>query len=359
VKNVQLGPELRLGRWSRGAGHGTGPGPGKAYPGIGRAATPRKSRPGTSTCAPTSRACPRAPARWPRAGPVGGQVRHPATASSAKPTRSSRPGRRHHREGREDRPRGAPERPSLPRPHHADEGAHGVHAVGLHQPRHALERAQVAEPDEVYAVTAFLLNLGGVVPDNFVLSTSNMAEVQAAPAQPQRHDHRPRPVAGQGVLGNGGKPDVKAVACMNNCATEPPHGLDAARLRTQRPRQPGRAEPRGRRAARRRHHAARRRAARRSRRKPAAKPTPPAPGRRAAEQAHLHGLPRRRQQDRRPGWRDVAKQARQPCRRSDLPGRQDQVGGTGVWGQYPMPPQTLPDEDAKAIAQWLADGARK
>jgi hypothetical protein len=50
--------------------------------------------------------------------------------------------------------------------------------VGLHQPGHALERAQVAEPDEVYAVTAFLLNLGGVVPDNFVLSDTTMAEAQ-------------------------------------------------------------------------------------------------------------------------------------------------------------------------------------
>ena len=35
------------------------------------------------------------------------------------------------------------------------------------------------------------------------------------------------------------------------------------------------------------------------------------------------------------------------------------VGGAGVWGAIPMPPQTLPDADAKAIAQWLADGAKK
>jgi hypothetical protein len=32
--------------------------------------------------------------------------------------------------------------------------------------------------DEVYAVTAFLLNLGGVVPDDFTLSDKNIAEVQ-------------------------------------------------------------------------------------------------------------------------------------------------------------------------------------
>src|SRR5512145_2395114 len=32
--------------------------------------------------------------------------------------------------------------------------------------------------EEVYAVTAFLLNLGGIVPDDFVLSDKNIAEVQ-------------------------------------------------------------------------------------------------------------------------------------------------------------------------------------
>jgi cytochrome c len=34
-------------------------------------------------------------------------------------------------------------------------------------------------------------------------------------------------------------------------------------------------------------------------------------------------------------------------------------GGQGVWGQIPMPPQTLSDNDAKLLAQWLATGAKK
>ena len=34
-------------------------------------------------------------------------------------------------------------------------------------------------------------------------------------------------------------------------------------------------------------------------------------------------------------------------------------GGSGVWGTMPMPPQAqLKDADAKAIAQWLAAGAK-
>jgi cytochrome c len=34
-------------------------------------------------------------------------------------------------------------------------------------------------------------------------------------------------------------------------------------------------------------------------------------------------------------------------------------GGSGVWGAIPMPAQTLPAADAQAIAQWLADGAKR
>jgi cytochrome c len=33
-------------------------------------------------------------------------------------------------------------------------------------------------------------------------------------------------------------------------------------------------------------------------------------------------------------------------------------GSTGVWGAIPMPPQALPAADVKAIAAWMADGAR-
>ena len=82
------------------------------------------------------------------------------------------------------------------------------------------------KPDEVYAVTAFLLNLGGVVHDNFTLSNDTMAEAQAR--MPNRNgitlDHgkwpgKPGGPDTQGI-GNGGKPDVKPMACMRNCATE-------------------------------------------------------------------------------------------------------------------------------------------
>lgn len=34
------------------------------------------------------------------------------------------------------------------------------------------------------------------------------------------------------------------------------------------------------------------------------------------------------------------------------------AGGTGVWGNLSMPPQSAPDEDIRAIAAWLANGMR-
>ncbi len=35
------------------------------------------------------------------------------------------------------------------------------------------------------------------------------------------------------------------------------------------------------------------------------------------------------------------------------------MGGSGVWGDIPMPPQNLSDNDAKAIAEWLSAGGPK
>jgi S-disulfanyl-L-cysteine oxidoreductase SoxD len=65
--------------------------------------------------------------------------------------------------------------------------------------------------DEVYAVTAYILNLGDIVPADFVLSDKNIAATQAK--LPNRNglmrDH--------GLWSLRGKPDVNAPACMSNC----------------------------------------------------------------------------------------------------------------------------------------------
>jgi cytochrome c len=60
-----------------------------------------------------------------------------------------------------------------------------------------------------------------------------------------------------------------------------------------------------------------------------------------------------------PGFAEIAKKyAGQTDAAAYLAGKV-RAGGSGVWGAIPMPPQGLPEADAKSIASWLAEGARK
>jgi cytochrome c551/c552 len=223
------------------------------------------------------------------------------------------------------------------------------------------------KPDEVYAVTAFLLNLGGVVPDDFTLSDRNIAEVQQR--LPNRNgmttDHAMWPGRS---LRTASKPDVAAVACMANCATEPTvasflpdfarnahgnlaeqnrlvgaqHGADTTR--------PAAATP----AAGAAPAAARPAAA------AAVAADPAATAAQALARKHncltCHGVDNKVVG---PGLREVARKYAGRGDAADYLLQKIQAGGSGVWGAIPMPAQTLPADDAKAIAKWLADGAKK
>ena len=65
--------------------------------------------------------------------------------------------------------------------------------------------------DEVYGVVAYILNMGEILPDNYVLSNENIAEVQKL--MPNRDgmtkDH--------GMWETRGKGDVKNAPCMKDC----------------------------------------------------------------------------------------------------------------------------------------------
>ncbi len=74
--------------------------------------------------------------------------------------------------------------------------------------------------EEVYAVTAYLLNLGGVVPDGFALSDKNIREVQQR--LPNRNGLTTAHALWPGKeLGGTSAPDVKALACMKHCVADP------------------------------------------------------------------------------------------------------------------------------------------
>ena len=223
--------------------------------------------------------------------------------------------------------------------------------------------------EEVYAVTAFILNLGGVVPDDFTLTDRNIGDVQKR--MPNRNGMSTAHAMWPGKeLGGTEKPDVQGVACMANCAVEPKvasilpdfarnaHGNLAEQNRTvgaqrgadtlapEAPRGAGAGAP--------------------------ALPAPAAAApavvaakadgvdaRAAQALAQKHTCTACHAADRKlvgPSWADVAKKH---AGNADYLAGKIRSGGTGVWGAIPMPAQTLSDADAKAIAAWLAAGARK
>jgi len=89
--------------------------------------------------------------------------------------------------------------------------------------------------EEVYAVTAYILYLGEVVPNDFVLSDQNIAQVQ------QRLPNRHGKVFFEPMWRVDARGDVRNTACMSNCPTQatvrsslPPHARNAhGDLRTQ------------------------------------------------------------------------------------------------------------------------------
>jgi len=212
--------------------------------------------------------------------------------------------------------------------------------------------------DEVYAVTAFLLNLGGVLPDSFVLSHENIGQVQRM--LPNRNGtttaHGLWPGRG---FGQYGKADVRATACMTNCVTEPTvasflpdharnaHGNLAEQNRIVGPqhgadttRAPGAAPARGAEVA-------------------AAAPAaaPDSAARALAQKSTCltcHAIERKVVG---PALRDVSKKYAGRADAVEYLSRRMIEGSTGVWGAVPMPAQNISPADARALAAWLAAGA--
>ena len=106
--------------------------------------------------------------------------------------------------------------------HHADEALDDLDALGLHQPRDAVERAEDPHaPRRSTRSLAYMLNLGDIVPADFVLSDRNIAEVQ------KRLPNRNGMTRDHGLWDVKGKGDVTNVACMKDC---PPAGGIASAL---------------------------------------------------------------------------------------------------------------------------------
>jgi cytochrome c len=213
--------------------------------------------------------------------------------------------------------------------------------------------------DEVYAVLAYLLNLGDILPSDFTLSDQNIREVQ------NRMPNRNGMVRFEGLWDRRGKPDVQNLACMSNCAsevkitsslpefardahgnlalqnrgwtairganTEVPAGTPQVKMS---PEELAATAP-----------------------AVAAKKTTPSTTKLAEASGCLscHGVTSKIVG---PGFNEVAQRYKGDA---GAPARLEakvRAGGSGNWGQIPMPPQAaVSDDDLKALVSWVLAGA--
>jgi S-disulfanyl-L-cysteine oxidoreductase SoxD len=209
--------------------------------------------------------------------------------------------------------------------------------------------------DEVYAVTAYVLHLADVLPAEVELSERNIREVQNR--LPNRNGKTMAHAMWPGTLpGQTRRPDVQGSACMAGCPTEGAvssylpdharnaHGNLALQQRTVGPQRGAVTE------------------------KPAA---PAAPQAIANAQAVPVGELLKKnvclachQMETKavgPSFKGVA--ARYASRANVTEAKVDLVarirqGGVGQWGSIPMPPQSIGEAEAQAIAAWLLGGAK-
>jgi S-disulfanyl-L-cysteine oxidoreductase SoxD len=210
--------------------------------------------------------------------------------------------------------------------------------------------------EEVYAVTAYLLNLGRIVPDDFVLSDRNISEVQ------KRLPNRNGVTTGHAMwpgkeIAGAAKPDVQATACMANCPVEgritstlPDFARNAHGNLAEQSRPVG--AQRGIDTRRPEKVAAVQGAA-----APAPAPAPSAPAM-PGELLQKNSCTACHAPDRKlvgPSWADVAKKH---AGKGEYLAGKIRSGGSGTWGSIPMPPQAISAHEAGQIAEWLAGGAR-
>jgi cytochrome c551/c552 len=206
--------------------------------------------------------------------------------------------------------------------------------------------------EEVYAVTAYILHLGEIVPGDFTLSDANIAEVQKKlpnrDGMSTNHGLWPGP-----EFGSQAGPDVRAKACMSNCAAEPKvvsslpdfsrdsHGNLADQNRLVGPQRGA--------------NTARAQAASAQKSPAASNASPDSAAARTLAQASnctaCHAADRKIIG---PSWADISSKHRGQAKYLS---EKILSGGSGVWGSIPMPAQAISAEQAQQLGNWLATGA--
>jgi len=198
---------------------------------------------------------------------------------------------------------------------------------------------QTLRPDEVYALTAYVLHLNDIVPADTVLDQTSLPKLKMPNRDGFTTDH--------GLMRRAGKPDTHNPACMTNCAGE-------VRLSSEMPDyardQHGNLAEQTRPARGAAAVAA------------AAKPVAAVPLKGGAELAKAaacmacHGID---QKIVGPGFREIAAKYRGAAGAELNLAEKVKKGSVGVWGAIPMPaqPQVKP-ADTGTIVQWILAGAK-
>jgi cytochrome c551/c552 len=211
-------------------------------------------------------------------------------------------------------------------------------------------------PDDTYALVAYILNLGEIVPDDYVLSDKNIADVK----MPNRNGMTTK----HGLWNISGKPDVNGSTCMQNCvsfvqigSTLPDFARNAHENIAEQNRMYG--PYRGADTT-----------------KPPIKQLPGSAGVGLAHAADTHSsalkgpaalfknencsachAPNAKLVG--PSISDVAKKYEGQNGSVDKLITKVKVGGAGVWGAIPMPAQAqLSNEDLKSLVVWMLSGGK-
>ena len=197
--------------------------------------------------------------------------------------------------------------------------------------------------EEVYAVVAYILHLADIVPADFVLSDQNMQEAQ------NRLPNRNGTTRDHGLWNINDKPDIANTACMRNCVTEvkiasalPEHAHDAHGDLAEQNRTigPARGVP-----------------ATSTATSTTTPSTPAKEGQDIQKLAVQNGCMACHSVNKKivgPAFSDVAAKYQGDSAAPAKLAVKLKLGGTGVWGNVPMPPNpTLSEADAKSLVAWI------
>jgi len=191
---------------------------------------------------------------------------------------------------------------------------------------------QTLKPDEVYALTAYVLNLNDILPADAVLDQDSLPKVK----MPNRDGFTTQ----HGFMTRDGKPDTHNTACMTNCVAE-------VKLSSELPDYAR--DQHGNLAEQQRGVAA----------TTVAKVAPTRGGLELAKASGCtacHGVTGKVVG---PGFREIATRYAGDKEAQTRLAAKVKAGGAGAWGSVPMPPQAqVADGDARALVDWILSGAK-